>query len=70
MMTLRHIPAAEMRHQQRVRERESERERERDERESGERKPNRHTHRERERGIFSTMGLNSSFLASLVNKSY
>ena len=68
MMTLRHIPAAEMRHQQRVRERERAREREMNEK-VGKENPT-DTQRERERGIFSTMGLKSSFLASLVNKSY
>ena len=74
-MTLRHITAAEVRHQQierdRVREKEREREIKREaEREKKKRKP---TDRERKIGIFSMIGFDSSiscFLALLINKPY
>ena len=71
MMTLRHLTAAEVRHQQ---EREREREREiKRERERQKSQTDREQKRERERGIFPMMGFDyatSSFLALLVNKSY
>ena len=67
MMTLRHITAAEVRHQQRHTERERERlnviEKEK------ERKPNRQREREREIGIFSMMGFDTATsFSSLVSK--
>ena len=69
MMTLRHITAADVRHQQR--ERESERERKTANKKEKERNLNRN--REKETVISSMFGFDtatSSFLTLLVNKSY
>ena len=73
-MTSRHITAAEVRHQQRVKERERERERKRKIKREAERegKKRQLTQRDRGLGIFSMMRFyttTSSFLALLVTKS-
>ena len=73
-MTLSHITAAEVRHQQREREREDRvRERERLNVNEKEKEGNHKRQREKEIGIFSMIGFDSatsSFLALLVNNSY
>ena len=66
-MTLRHITAAEVRHQQK------ERDREREIKRKQKRRKENLTDRESEIGIFSMLSFDfasSSFLALLVNKSY
>ena len=74
-MTLRHIAAAEVRHQQREREREREKEREREIKREAEREKKKPepTERARKIGIFSMIGFDSSiscFLALLINIPY